>query len=79
MEKLRLQGRKHTCLTLTDSEEWAAPLLYKAAMTRAQKEGEGVCTAHGAPTPYIDMLFFFLSPGALSERGLETRYQKSLG
>ena len=51
------KGRKHTCLT--DSEEWMAPLLYEAAMTRAQKEGEGVCTAHGAPTPYIDMLFFY--------------------
>ena len=36
-----------------------APLLYEAAMTRAQKEGEGVCTAHGAPTPYIDILFFY--------------------
>ena len=72
------KGRKHTCLTLTDSEDWAAPLLYEAAMTRAQKEGEGYALRTGLQHPILTF-FFFLSPGTLSERGLETRYQKSLG
>ena len=52
------KGCKHTCLTLTDSEEWAAPLLYEAAMTRAQKEGEGYALRMGLQHPMLTSFFF---------------------